>query len=354
MSYQTIVNSLDGPQALGVIPRDLCCPPSLCNIDYCGFICSFLQYLPRGPIWDYWRNLKYNEIISTNGACTVGNCTDNPCVTIIDHSIYVAKKLLYILQNPLQTAIWEADPLTAFNTRDYWLSVYGYEDCFEGPTVNGVLGFPTPYQAVCNALLPHAPCDINSTLGQMSPTIDGNQNPVIDISALVKAACPADLLLAVKYAIVKASKRLQPGIIPTLPSMNFILEPLGVVVSSEVTGFLNQPCTMLFDCNQMSGAQDCYPNIAEITFTMTTLNSGKIASGNGITRPITCETSRSFGNETITASYEFPGIPMPVTDDCPPGTIAGNGTIYPAMMAAECLLLNMLPPNIVPTIIRAP
>lgn len=354
MSYQTIVPTLDGPQPSALYKNDGCCPPSLCNIDYCGFICSFLQYLPRGPIWDYWRRLKYHEIISTKGVCGLNSCDNNPCVTIIDHAIYVAKKLLYILQNPLQTAIWEADPLKAFNTRDYWLSVYGYEDCFEGPGGNPVLGFPTPYQAVCNALLPFAPCDPATLNYQMTATINGNQNPVIDISQLVKDACPADLLLAVKYAIVKSCTLLQPGIIPTLASMNFVLAPLGVSVTSQVTGFDQQSCLMLFDCNQMTGEKECYPNIPEITFTLHTLNSGKIASGPGITVPLTCETSRSFGNELITASYEFPGIVMPTTVDCPDGTIAGNGTIYPAMMAAECILLNMLPPNIVPTVIRSP
>jgi hypothetical protein len=358
MSYQTLVQTIDGPQPLGVIKSDGCCPPSLCNIDYCGFICSFLQYLPKGPLWDYWRNSRYADIINSDGACVVGSCYDNPCLTIIDHAIYTAKKLLHVLQNPLQTAIWEASPLTAFNTRQYWLDTFGWEDCFEGPSAFRKLGFPTPYQAVCNALLPHAPCSIESTLYQMSPSIDGNQNPVIDISEQVKAACPADLVLAVQYGILVALKRLEVGIIPTLAAINFVLAPLGVEATISTTDNIgdcagcNQMsgtipnCVMADDCSQMTGTSLCAPYQPCIGITLSLINAGRIASGPGITVPLLCETVRLFGSETILASYHFAGIAMPVTIDCPEGTIAGDGTIYPALMAAECIVLSIVPPNV--------
>ncbi len=364
MTYQTIVPTIDGPQPLGVIPSDNCCPPSLCNIDYCGFICSFLQYLPKGPIWDYWRNSRYNDIINSDGACVVGSCYDNPCLTIIDHAIYTAKKLLYVLQNPLQTAVWEANPLTAFNTRQHWLNVYGWEDCFDGPNAIAALGFPTPYQAVCNALLPSAPCTSESVLYQMSPSINGNPNPVVDISALVKAACPSNLLLAVQYGIVKALKRLEIGIIPTQDSINFVLESLGVSIAIEITDPINNcagcfqisgalpDCVMQDDCSQMTGTEACEPYRPCMTVTMSLLNNGTIPAGPGITEPLTCETERIFGNQTIQASYNFAGVAMPVTIDCPAGTIAGAGTIYPAMMAAECILLSVIPSNVNYSIIR--
>lgn len=357
MTYQTIIPALDGRQPLGVIQSDGCCPPSLCNIDYCGFICSFLQYLPKGPIWDYWRRSRYNDIINSNGSCVVSSCYDSPCLTIIDHAIYTAKKLLYVLQNPLQTAIWEANPLTAFNTRQYWLDTFGWEDCFEGPDAFKKLGFPTPYQAVCNALLPYAPCDIETSLNQMSPSINGNQNPVIDISQQVKAACPPDLLLAVQYATLVALKRMEIGIIPTLDTINFILAPLGAQVSIAFTdptdcvdcnqmAGVPSNCVMQNDCNQMSGSTPCEPYQPCLTITLSLVNDGMIAAGPGITEPLLCETVRLFGNLQISASYSFAGIAMPVTTDCPEGTIAGAGTIYPALMAAECILLSVIPSNV--------
>lgn len=366
MSYQTLVPSIDGIQPLGVIQSDGCCPPSLCNIDYCGFICSFLQYLPKGPIWDYWRNSRYNDIINSDGSCVIGSCYDNPCLTIIDHAIYTAKKLLHVLQNPLQTAIWEANPLTAFNTRQYWLDTFGWEDCFEGPTAFSQLGFPTPYQAVCSALLPSAPCTIESTLYQMSGTVNGNQNPVIDISAQVKAACPANLLLAVQYAILVALKRLEIEIIPTQDAINFVLAPLGVQISiatvydpasncvpdcNQMSGTVDE-CVMEDDCNQMTGSTICVPYRPCLQITLSLINDGMIAAGPGITEPLLCETARLFGNQSILASYSFAGIDMPVTIDCPETTVAGAGTIYPAMMAAECILLSVIPSNVNFTIVR--
>lgn len=366
MAYQTLVPALDGTQPLGVIPSDGCCPPSLCNIDYCGFICSFLQYLPKGPIWDFWRNSRYNDIINSNRSCVVSSCYDNPCLTIIDHAIYTAKKLLSILQNPLQTAIWEANPLTAFNTRQYWLETFGWEDCFEGPDAFKKLGFPTPYQAVCNALLPHDPCSIDTTLYQMSPTINGNPNPVIDISAQVKAACPPDLLLAVQYGILKALKRLEIGIIPTQESINFVLAPLGCAINIALTDPVcidpddcnpNQmsgtvlECVMVSDCNQMTASSPCAPYRPCMTVNLYIVD-GDLAAGPGITRFLTCETVKLFGNERIPQTYQFAGIHMPVTLDCPEGTIAGAGTIYPALMAAECILLSLIPSNLNYTIKR--
>jgi hypothetical protein len=323
----------------------------------------------------------------------------------VDHAIYTAKKLLYIIQNPLQTAIWEADPLTAFNTRDYWLSSYGWEDCFEGPNINPKLGFPTPYQAVCSALaqggpcapdcnqmsqsiteVPNTtPCSFESTTYQMSPAINPTQNPVVDISEQVKAACPADLLLAVKYGIVVALKRLEIGIIPTLPVINFILSSLGVVASinlipeetcpvmvddcNQMTGdpwvgpcdptkILSnnaQQCVMVNDCNQMTGTENCGPYVAGMIITLSLLNGGTIPSGPGITEPLTCATSRNFGSESILASYNFPGITLTFPDvelGCSPTIVCGAGTIYPALMAAECLLLSILPPNINFTLVK--
>lgn len=363
MTYQAIVPAIDGPQPFGVIQDDGCCPPTLCNIDDCSFICAFLQYLPKGPIWDYWRHSRYNDLVSSNGSCVVSSCYDNPCLTIVDHAIYTAKKLLFVLKNPLQTAIWEANPLTAFKTRQHWLDKYGWEDCFDGPGAFKALGFPTPYQAVCNALLPNAPCAADSIFNQMSPSINGNQNPMIDISALVKAACPPDLLLAVQYGILKALKRMEIGVIPTLDVINFILEPLGAhitISTHDPVGncagcFQIAPalieCVMQDDCSQMTGDVFCAPYRPCLSITLSPIN-GRIASGPGITEPLRCETEKLFGSQTILASYNFAGIAMPVTTECPPGTIAGDGTIYPALMAAECILLSLLPSSVNYTITR--
>ena len=364
------VQTLDGEQILGVIPSDGCCPPSLCNIDTCDFICSFISYLPRGPLWDYWKALRIQQIRDAGGNCDLSSDQmDNPCLTIIDHAVYTAKKLLGVLQNPLQTAIWESDPLTAFNTRQQWLDNFGYVDCFESLVLSKYIEFPNPYQALCAPTQPYAPCDADTTSYQMSPTLGSNPNPLVNIAEQVKAACPANLLLATQYGILLSLSRLQFGIDRTEENINFVLAPLGAQVtfsyphdwnadpcaedcnqmSADFRHHNNCPCdepiqdfcVMIGDCNQMTGTVNCNPYRPCITVTLTN-SSNFLASGPGITAPLTCATQK-LAKGNVIAHYTFAGVEMPVTTDCPPGTIAGAGEIWPGLMAAECILLSILP-----------
>jgi hypothetical protein len=350
-----MIAGIDGYQTVGVPADGGCCPPSLCNINATDFICSFMAYMPSGPLWDFWKRFRSDQMRASGDICNLTGCVEAPaCLTIIDHAIYTAKKLLSILQNPLQTAIWESNPLTAFITRQNWLTTFGWEDCFEGPSINAKLGFPTPYQAVCNKLASAALCAFDTTLYQMSPSIE-NPNPIIDIELLVKAACPPALTLAVQYATLLSLKRLQLGIIKNQEGINFILAPLGAQISMVITDPLigciqdcgpqmsgtPDNCVMVDDCSQMTGTQACQPYRPCVNVVLSNIGE-TLNGGPGITEPLTCSTAKNAPAQ-IPASYTFPGVTMPVTRDCPPDTIAGNGTIWPGMMAAECILLSILP-----------
>lgn len=375
-----IVDTLDGKQILGVIPSDRCCPPALCNIDPCDFICSFIAYLPRGPLWDYWKALRIQQIRDNSGDCDLtSDQMDNPCLTIIDHAVYTAKKLLLILQGPLQTAIWESDPLTAFNTRQLWLDNFGYVDCFESLVVSKYIEFPNPYQALCAPTQPYEPCPADDASFQMSGTIGSNPNPLVNIVEEVKAACPSNLLLATQYGILAALSRLQFGIVRTEDNINFILAPLGAKVTFSYPHDWNADtcamecnqmsadyqyagdncpcgdpvqdfCVMIGDCNQMTGDLNCNPYRPCITVTLTNYTNF-LTGGPGITEALTCATAR-LAKTSVTAHYTFDGVEMPEATDCPPGTIAGAGEIWPALMAAECILLSILPTYLNFTITR--
>lgn len=346
MSFMSPVPTLDGYQIPGVPADQGCCPPSLCNINYCDFICSFMAYMPSGPLWDFWKRFRADQMREYGDICGMPGCEEIPaCLTIIDHAIYTAKKLLAILQDPLQTSIWESNPLTAFITREYWLSSFGWEDCFQGPSTNAELGFPTPYQAVCNKLLPQSLCAFDTTLYQMTGTGGGNPNPIVNIEALVKAACPAPLVLATQYAILIALKRMQLGVIRNIEGINFILAPLGCAISLVMPDQTDCPpreqCVMVNDCNQMTGSADCAPYQPCINVVLQNLGD-TINGGPGITEPYTCENFNQ-AKIPIAASYHFEGVVMPTTEYCPDGTIAGEAQIWPALMAASCILISLLP-----------
>lgn len=391
---QRMLRAIDGTTSFAFGAEE-CCPPNLCNIDPCGFICAFMEYMPRGPMWDFWKRYRAEQMRNLGDLCTLQSCQQNDmCLTVVDHAIYTAKKLLEVLQNPLQTAIWESNPLTAFNTRQYWLDTFGWEDCFEGPSHNKQLGFPTPYQAVCHDLVQIDPCLFNTTSSQMTPELDipipplpcptnlaENQltptpgfigvDPLLDITAQVKALCPPDLLLAVQYGILRALVRLSVGVIPNFENINEVLSYVGAAMTisfNDSTPGCAQECnqmspdfpecvmTNINDCNQMDASdwasddslhtiRNCRPyqpcmNI-NLSSTGTTLPAGP-----GITEPLRCETLK-LPKTTVNSFYEFPGIQvLTVGPDCPSEITIGAGTIWPGTIAAACLLLSMIPSNV--------
>lgn len=338
----SICNTIDGPEICTVLTPDDCCPPSICNLDLVSFICSFFAYLPKGPLWDYWKRLKVEQL--RLGSSVTTESTENAnCLTIIDHAAYTAENLFYILRNPLQTVIFESDPITAFYSRSKWLANYGWMDCFSGPAVNVALGLPNPYQVVCSDI---QLCVADGNFNQMP----GNNtlflsNPLIDIEALVKAACPPDLKAAVEHALLIALKRAELNPVKTLAVMNFILEPLKVSLEIDVNPEDLDTCApiMMFDGNQMPGTVPCVPYRPKISITLNT-TSGCIETGVGITIPLTCDNLNNPLTQ-IPISYHFDGFVMPVGTVCA-GEIRGAANICPAMMVAECLLMAMLPLNI--------
>ena len=47
------IQTSDGRQNCGTLPDTVeCCPRPLIEIDRCGLMCSFVELLPNGPLWD--------------------------------------------------------------------------------------------------------------------------------------------------------------------------------------------------------------------------------------------------------------------------------------------------------------
>ena len=45
----------DGCQPIVEPEETGCCPPPLCGNDLCCTFVAFMNLLPSGPIWDYWK-----------------------------------------------------------------------------------------------------------------------------------------------------------------------------------------------------------------------------------------------------------------------------------------------------------
>lgn len=353
-----ICDTIDGPAICTVIPPNNCCPPTICNLEIISFICSFFAYLPKGPLWDYWRRLRVEQLAAANEddlayPLVTDQQTENAnCLTIINYAECTARNLFYILRNPFITIVFESDPTTAFYTRQKWLDDYGWNDCFSGPSASPQLGFPTPYQAVCNALLPPSLCPSPDEYSQMTGTGDIS-NPIIDIETFVKAACPPDLQAAVEHAILVSMKRNEIGVIKNADGINFILAPLKSSITIVNSGNVKD-CqeVMVGDCNQMMGNEPCVIYRPTLHIKLSHFQD-TIDAGPGITEPLTCDNIQNQPTQ-IPISYYFNGIIMPETTDCPPGTLRGNGVICPALMAAECILTAILPSHIRYDIERLP
>lgn len=178
---------IDGRTLATNLPGGGCCPPSICDIDPCAFVCEFLNLLPSGPLWD---EAKEKAVLAVKtGFCDEDTCVPTHCHTIVDHAVYSARKLWSFLRMFLQPVVQESSPFTAVDAMDFWLEALGWSDC------TACEGEPT----------------ISSILSQ----------------------CPPELASAVRRGLVIALARLQLQPIATVDSINFVIQELGVELTPE-------------------------------------------------------------------------------------------------------------------------
>ncbi len=178
---------IDGLALATELPRDFCCPPTICNIDPCALACGLLNILPSGPMWDEAKR----EGIATAmaGPCDDGSCPPTHCHTMVDHTVYTANKLWGLARMFLQPVVQESSPFTALQALDFWLETLEWNDC-----------------AAC-----------------------GGEQSLEEIMAVA----PGELVLAVKRAIATALARMQLQPIATVQAINFIIRELGVELTPE-------------------------------------------------------------------------------------------------------------------------
>ncbi|MEY9493760.1 hypothetical protein [Bradyrhizobium elkanii] len=188
-----------------------CCPPPLCGNDLCCTFVAFINLLPSGPLWDYWKEaaISYFQHSDDPAECPL---LQNPeCPSLILHAIYTVLKLRVVVHGALWPALRESNPVTAVTTLDDHLARLQWEDCYNQHCRSVQLGELTPLE-------------IWSECGPM----------------FCPPNYPADLELAVKRAVAIALTRANMGVIKNLCGLNWIVEPLGAEIVPDYD--VPEPC----------------------------------------------------------------------------------------------------------------
>jgi hypothetical protein len=294
LGVQQDMLTADGCQDILTLDGYHCCPPPLCGNDLCCTFVAFLNLLPSGPMWDRWKQNAISYFQSNENPAECPLIKDPDCPTLILHSIYTVLKLRSYVHGPLWTALRESNPYTAITTLDYHLERLRWEDCYLQHCRSVLLGDITPYEV----------------MGECGPIF-----------------CPPDLPpeleCAVKRNIAIALTRAQMGVIKNLCGLNWIIEPLGAKLTSRYTIKPDQspPLNPLEPCDS--------PCSDDIAFEICNTKDWIWGCDDG---------------DVCTTQEEPPKIQA--YWDRPCDDAAGLPTrIWPAVLAAECIVRSMLPSN---------
>jgi hypothetical protein len=289
--------SADGCVPFMEIDDPACCPPPLCGNDLCCTFVAFFNLMPSGPLWDYWKEKAISYFESNDDPAQCPLLHDPDCPSLILHAIYTVLKLRLVVHGALWVALRESNPYTAVTTLDNHLSRLQWEDCYNQHCRSVLLGEITPYEiwTECGPLF-----------------------------------CPVDfspeLQAALKRAIAIALTRANMGIIKNLCALNWVIEPLGAELRPIYIPTPTHPIVRA-RCDSM-----CADNLAlEICNTRDWLEH----PGNGDV----CDT---LSPRPHVPAYYDRGC------DRPAGL---PDRIWPAVLAAECIVRSMMPPC-APTVSR--
>ena len=267
-----------------------CCPPPLCGNDLCGMFCAFINILPSGPMWDFWKAKSTNYFINTGDPDVCDAVVDPHCPTLIQHAIYCVLKLRDVVHNALYPALRESNPTTAETSLDLWLERLHWEDCYKQHCRSVLLGDITPYE------------------------IPGPCGPIY-----CEFELPEEVSCAVKRGIVIALTRANMGVIKNLCGINWIIEPLGAQIKPKLkpTHPIAPP----------PNDDPCASNCDEVEFEI---------CPTGDTLPGCLDT------DTCSTNMVRPQVPAVISYGCdvPAGLPA---EIWPGVIAAECIVRSLMP-----------
>ena len=269
-----------------------CCPPPLCGNDLCCTFVAFMNLLPSGPLWDYWKAaaISYFETNDDPAQCPL--LQDPRCPSLVLHAIYTVLKLKALVHDALWPAFRESNPYTAITTLDHHLARLQWEDCYAQHCRSVLLGEMTPFEiwTECGPLF--CPPDY-----------------------------PPELENALKRNIAIALTRANMGVIKNLCGINWIIEPLGASIRPVYppTEAPAPPITVPCDPNV------CTDQAFVISYTQDWMY--------GVPSADLCETQMPLPK--VPASWDR-------TCDKPAGL---PDKVWPGVLAAECIIRSMMPPT---------
>jgi hypothetical protein len=287
-----------------------CCPPPLCGNDLCCTYVAFFNILPSGPLWDYWKAAAISYFTSNEDPAECPLVQDPACPSLVLHSIYVVDKLKTMVHGALWPAFRESSAYTAVTTLDYQLEKLRWEDCYREHCRTVLGGDLTPYE-------------VWSECGPVFCEVD----------------FPPELECAIKRNVAIALTRANMGVIKNLCSINWIIEPLGaqlfpvypppVPVCVDPPDAFDPPADCqdpweapCIDCDEPTPCESVSFELCQKQDWIYGCPSGDV-----------CETQ-----------YPLPQIPAYYDRGCdrPAGL---PDRIWPAVLAAECIVRSMLPPT---------
>lgn len=270
---------------------DGCCTDPLCTPS-CDVSCAYVDLLPTGPLWDRQKALV-TELLTDATDCDAVLEADCPSMAL--YAAYVGRTLHSALTEILWPRLREGDPRTAVETLDDWLLRYAWQDCYRQNCRSVFLQDISPYER-----------------------LDECGDPFY---------CETDFGdefdCALKHAILQSLVRSQRGVIKNLDGLNWIIEPLGATIRprtpypDEVQQYLDDGC---------EDDDPCFCDMAELEI----CNSTTELAG---CPPLVC------GDPVV-------AVPAQQAYTCDGEAVM----LYPAVLAAECIIRSLLPrrcPNIV-------
>ena len=364
---------IDGKAPSAILIGADCCPVSPCAIDDAGFICDFIsQALPSGPAWDNAKLAQYDFV---RDACANGMaCAPPPCSNLVAYVSYSAARTLLHTRMALWPSVREANPLTAWTTRQNYIDMWGWKNCFLDPNRSSSLGLLTPYEIAAPIS-----CEVVSP-AQGVPT--AARPPAAPARTLSPPVVPQPLQDAITSALVIALARRALGPVPTVDVINFVIAPLGAQlvvdpprdVYSEIDQRLAGVCLPPASTQQGIGSADpIYAGYEQFcscgTCTGGATSEPYEAQGGS---PISgcCVYSIPLNikicpiSDTILAAAQI-GCPTltPQPDSCDPSSQTVQSyvsncdpslpwRVYPGVLAAECIARSMLPSTLNYTMYR--
>lgn len=206
------MRGVDGNVIGSGVPQDACCAPTLEQIDPCLLSKALVGLLPSGPMWDGPKAAAIRACdarrAANDGCGTCEPCDESGTTTLVDFALMLGPLMADVLNDGLGISIRESSPHTAVLTIADWLDALGWTDCFRN---------------ACGS----------SRWGLMSPYAVGDD-------WCIYSFCPPDtpepLATAVDQKIVRTLGRLAAHPRRNLAAINWVIEPLGAVLTSIGTG----------------------------------------------------------------------------------------------------------------------